>query len=178
MAYDTVVVLLATFKLWHLWSSGGQSRLVEVILRDQLIWYLLVATVSIINLVVAYATPAPQGTKQRGVVTCALTAFTSISVSCVTISSAPLYHFVPTFSSFLQTCRVILNIRETAAKEMTTILPRAANGSRGLTFQTSAQDPGAAVDSLMMSAPRTPITAAFKFDKYLPCRSATVAQIV
>lgn len=80
MGYDAIVALLATIRLWRLWYSGGQSRLVEVICRDQVIWYILVAAVSIVNLVVAYATPLPQGAKQRGVVASVLTALTSISV--------------------------------------------------------------------------------------------------
>lgn len=72
-----------------------------------------------------------------------------------------------------QTCRVILNIRETADKEMVTILPRAADGSRGLTLPALSQyQETTAGGGATMPAPKITITAAFKFNSYLSSRSA------
>lgn len=83
MGYDTAVLALAMFKLASIWKSGGQSRLVKVLFRDQAMWYILIEALSIINLVVAYAMPSPPGSKGRGVVSVVLTTITSISVSCL-----------------------------------------------------------------------------------------------
>lgn len=80
MAYDTVVLILGAVKLTNIWRAGGRSRLVQILFRDQIVWYSIMTVVSILNLVVAYAMPPPPGSETRGVVSSVLVTLTSISV--------------------------------------------------------------------------------------------------
>lgn len=81
--YDTVVLALANFKLARTRRGGKHSQLVQVLLRNQVLWYILIEAVSVINLIVAYATLAPASSNGRGIVSAVLTALTSISVNDV-----------------------------------------------------------------------------------------------
>lgn len=81
MCFDTLALAFAVAKLTKIWRAGGQSRLVRVLIRDQVLWFLLIEAISIVNLLVAYATPGPLGSGGRGIVSSVLTTLTSISVS-------------------------------------------------------------------------------------------------
>lgn len=81
MCFDTLALALAVGKLAKMWRAGGKSRLVQVLIRDQILWYILIEAVSVINLLVAYVSPGPSGGKGRGVIVSVVTSLTSISVS-------------------------------------------------------------------------------------------------
>lgn len=80
MCFDTLALLLAVARLAKIWRAGGQSRLVRLLIRDQVLWYILIEAVSVLNILVAYVTPGPTGKKGRGVLVAVLTTLTSISV--------------------------------------------------------------------------------------------------